>query len=218
MFNLKSGKQIASSDCFRFQDAWENQDDQHWGSYDSVKGEILESDYFYSKYLSYSDYSGTIENKANQKVLLEEFGDLDGVLQIYGGYSTSLILVRIDVLDNNEELQKTILGLEDWPILDEDNLWKIEEEAKEEAITNWVLSDFKRLVQKTWNYDFSLLNDNFLRELFYQCVEKTNEEWFFEYTDAVISIDRILKELEREDFLECFNLAKENFEKSIRKD
>lgn len=210
-FNLKSGKQISSSDCLRFQNAWENQDDQYISSFDRIVGELKPSDYFNSKYLGYSDYSGSIYNKANQQIILEEFSNVDGILQIYGGYSYSDILIRLDVLNENEELQKMVLGLEDYPILNEDNLWKLEEEAKEEAWKNWALGDFKKELRNRWNYDFDSLNDDFLRDLFYKCEEKTNEYWTFNYTDAWISIDNILDKLTQDEFLDLFKNAKEEF-------
>lgn len=217
VFNLKSGKIVTSSDCVRFQDYWENQDDQHISSYDPVdRGEVKDSDYFTSKHLGYSDYSGTIYGKSNQQIILEEFGHLDGVLQIYGGYSYSDVFIRIDVLDSNEDLQSMIFGLEDYPIIDEDRLSEVEEEAKEEAMRNWVLYDFRRLLQKRWNYDFSHLNDKFLRWLFHSCEEKTNAYWSFEYTDAYISVGQIVDKLSQKEFLIIFKSVKEEFSKNIK--
>lgn len=217
IFNLKSGKQIDTTRCWRFQNYWENQDDQHLGSYDRIIGEIKSSDYYEPKYTGYSDYSGAIEYKSNQQILLEKFGDLDGVLNIYGGYDTSLLFIRIDVLDSNEELQKMIFALEDYPILDEFHLSEIEEEAKEEALEHWVLSDFRRKLEKEWNYDFNYLNDDFMACLFSKCEEKTNTYWVFEYTDAYIDIDKMLN-ISREDFLDIFRLVKEDFTKDIKKE
>lgn len=210
-FNLKSGKQISSSDCLRFQDAWENQDNQHISSYDRIVGELKSSDYFNSKYLGYSDYSGSIYNRSNQEIILEEFSDIDGILQIYGIHGYSDILIRIDLLNENEDLQKMILGLEDDLFLDENHLSKLEDEAKEEAWNNWVLSDFKRELLNRWNYDFDSLSNDFLRDLFYKCEEKTNEYWRFEYIDASISINDILDKLTQNEFLEIFKDVKEEF-------
>lgn len=223
-FNLKSGKQVSSSDCLRFQDAWADQNNQHISSYDHVVGELKSSDYFNSQYLGYSDYSGSISNKSNQEIILEEFSDIDGILQIYGSHGYSDLLIRLDILDENEELQNLIFGLENYRILDENHLSKLEDEAKEEAWNNWVSSDFKRELVNRWNYDFDSLNDDFLRDLFYKCEEKTNEYWKFEYTNARISIDDVLDKLTQNEFLEIFKDVKEeftsycNFPKSILKE
>lgn len=66
IFNLDSGKQVDSTNCLRFQNAWENQNENHISSYDRIVGEIEESDYFNPDHLGHSDYSGSIENKSNQ--------------------------------------------------------------------------------------------------------------------------------------------------------
>lgn len=214
IFNLDSGKQIDSTECFRFQNFWENQDNQHIASYDRIIGEIKESDYYNCDKLGYSDYSGTIEYKANQLWFIEKFGDLDGVIQIYGSHSYSDILIRIDVLNSNKELQEVLFGLENYPIIDEDFCSEIEEEAKEESFPS-ILSDFKRILQKLWNYDFYKLNDEFIRELFHECEQKSNEYWYFEYTNAYFNIHRMMERISQEDFLDIFSSAKESFGKSI---
>lgn len=216
-FILKSGEKISSSDCFRFQNYWENQNNQHIASYDRIMGEVKESDYFNSKYLGYSDYSGSIGNKANQRIFLEKFGDLDGVIEIYGSHSYSDVLIKLELLNNNEELREILLDLENYGSIDEDNHWMIEEEAKEEAL-DFVILDFKRELLKKWNYDFGYLNNEFLQALFYKCVEKTEVEWYWNYAEACFPVHQMIKKLTREDFLEIFSLTKEKFPQSIRKE
>ena len=130
---LDSGKRIDSCDCFRFRNWYENQDTCHIGSYDRIRDSLQLSDYFQSQHTGYSDYSGAIHHKSNQQLIIKEFESLvesGGILEIYGSHGYSDILIRLDVLNENKELQEVLFELDDSLIIDEDHLSEIEDDNR----------------------------------------------------------------------------------------
>ena len=48
-------------------------------------------------YLSGSDYSGGSVTVSNHRLFIEEFGELEGVHNVYGGYGSYGVAIRLDV-------------------------------------------------------------------------------------------------------------------------
>lgn len=120
-------------------------DSASYGDLEPVRGkydlpEPGEPAYFVSDFLSGSDYSGGTVERANYRVFLEDFGDRDGVHEVYGDFGTFAIAVRVDSID--AEMAETFDALEDYPVLSEDALGEIELEAQTEAWDCWARGDF----------------------------------------------------------------------------
>lgn len=215
---LDSGKRIDSSDCYRLN--YEDSDDSHIGSYSPIADyhELEWSDYYCSNHFGYSDYSGSTYNKSNHELFIKEFGDIDGVKDVYGGYSSSDIYIRLDVLNSNKELQDLVFGLDDYGVIDEDHLYEIEEEAKQESWRYVEERDFLRLLNREFNYDLTKLSSDFVYCLFNNLANHTNTDWYFEYTGAYFPLYDLLEKLTREDFLDVFKQTREEFSKPLLKE
>lgn len=205
---LDSGKRINSSECYRLN--YEDDNQSYLGSYSAISNfEKLEfSDYYCTEHFGYSDYSGSTVSKSNRELFLKEFGEVDGVKNIHGGYGYSDIFIRLDVLNSNEEIQECLNALEDYPVIDEDHLSEVEEEAKHESWENYTRKDFLRALKKEFNYDLEKLSDCFIDRLFRNLEEHTNVYWIFEYTSAYFPLDDLLEKLTREEFLDIFKQTK----------
>ena len=108
--------------------------------------------------------------------------------------------------------------MDDYPVMDEDHLSEVEEEAKEESWNSYTRKDFLRALKKEFNYDFDKLNDAFIYRLFWKLEEYTNTYWIFEYTDAYFPLDKLFEKLTREEFLNVFKDVKEEFSKPLLKE
>ncbi len=97
----------------------------HWRTFDSIDagdsasyGDFtndVDGAYYLSDFLSGSDYSGCLVERANYREFLEEFGECDGVHEVYGGHGTYAVAVRIDAL--TDEMAEMFAGLEDYPLI-----------------------------------------------------------------------------------------------------
>ncbi len=105
--------------------------------------------YFLSDFLSGSDYSGSIVERANYKDFLEDFGERDSVHEVYGGHGTFAIAVRIDTID--EEMAAVFDSLEDYPLISEETHSELELEAEGEAWESWAESDFVRELESRFS-------------------------------------------------------------------
>lgn len=217
---LDSGKRIDSSTCLRFQNWYENQDNCHIKSYDLIKDSLQFTDYFLSEHTGYSDYSGAIHHKSNQKLILEEFKSLiesGGILEIYGHHGYSDILIRLDALNENKELQDILFGLDDYAVIDEMHLSEIEEEAKQES-WRYVERDFLRLLNNEFNYDLTKLSDEFIVSLFNNIARETNVDWYFEYAEALFPLGILFQKLTRDEFLDIFKETRTEFTNILKEE
>ena len=87
-----------------------------------------------------SDYSGNLINKSNHDVFLKDHEEKEGVHDVYGGYGTFAVAIRKDAYESDEDLRQEIDGLEDYPLLDEEEHSRLEVEASVEAWNNWAES------------------------------------------------------------------------------
>ena len=106
---------------------------------------------FVPDFFASGDYGGSVYGLANKEAFLEEFGDSEkvGGLQIWellGGYGSSQIAV--DPRYVTEELLEALDSLQDYPIWDEDNLYKVEDRLKEEAFSCFLESDLRKKVEE----------------------------------------------------------------------
>ena len=98
-------------------------------------------------YTLHSDYAGSTVERSNRDVFLEEFGDLRGVKEVYGGYGTRGVVIRRALL-RNEEVADVLEALESYPVIDEDHLSQLEMEIETEDWEDWGRSDLKRELDK----------------------------------------------------------------------
>jgi hypothetical protein len=217
-FHLDSGKDVDSFECLRLNEYYAD-DNTRLSSYSSLynDGSVKETDFYSPNYFDSGDCSGSLANKSNREVFLQEFGHLDGVIECHGAYGHQGILIRLDVLNSNSELQECVFGLENYPVLDEEHWSELEEEAKQES-WDYTQKDFLRALNKKFNYDFSHLTNDFIYSLFSNLEQVTNTYWYFEHCDAYFPIDDMMFKLDREDVLSAFEeVFNDSFDGDVEK-
>ncbi len=121
---------------------WETLEDPEAGDSASYSDFVADPEgrYFLSDFLSGSDYSGCLVERANYRDFLEDYGDRDGVHEVYGGHGTFAIAVRIDAID--EDMAAVLDSLEDYPLISDETHGELELEAQNEAWDSWARGDF----------------------------------------------------------------------------
>lgn len=130
--------------------------------------------------------SGSV-NKANHKVFIDSFGELDGVYESQGGMGTYAVFIKPELL-LNKEVYETLAALTDYPCLDDMVHSEMENEAQDEAWDNWARSEFERSLER----DFYLENLDYenkdLKKVFDLGRSRSHEEWH-EESDGEMYID-----------------------------
>jgi CheY-like chemotaxis protein len=102
------------------------------------------------QYMQGSDYGGSLVDAANKKAFLEEYEGTEGgegILEMYGGHGSFGVAIPLRVYLENDEIQSTLHGLEDYPVVCEETLSQLEMEGAEEAWESWVEGDFVSAVE-----------------------------------------------------------------------
>jgi hypothetical protein len=153
------------------------------------------TDFYMPELMTGSDYchSGSVE-VSNHRVFLERYGKLPNVYDVYGGYGTFAVVIRLDSI--TEEMQEDFKALADYPVLDEDDHSKVEMEAEDEAWEGCYCSDFVRDLSKRFpahEDKIDAMSHDRLWELFHGLCERTNTYWENECGNtAYIDLDRVI--------------------------
>ncbi len=129
-----------------------------------------EDQWYQVDYATGSDYSGGSVHESNYRVLKEELerehpGDSQPVVwaDAYGGHGTYGIVVVWSKL--SEEIQEILSGLEDYPLISEDDHSQLEMEQQGDAWESWGRDDFLRHLVKCLNRDLHFDDDKEIEEL-----------------------------------------------------
>jgi len=141
--------------------------------------------------MSGSDYSGSSCEYSNYRVFLQQFGKIKGVYDIYGGYGTYGIAIRKSVLDSNKDIQDVLKGLEEYPIIDEQDQSQLEMDWAGEAWTSWVRDDAVRLLREDWE-DWEPSDEDTFQSQFNSALNEANEDWESENRGMTVRIERVL--------------------------
>jgi hypothetical protein len=158
------------------------------------------------EYATGSDYSGTLVEASNARVLKERFPWL---VTLYGGHGTFGVAYLGKRENQNPELIEALDGLEIYPLADEDDHSTLECERVDES---WSESyggrhDFKRALVKLWSlddneYDEDKLDDSAIDSFWYVCTERLRggEDHINESGDSIyFPIDRVIEDFRRDD-------------------
>ena len=122
----------------------------HWSDLDPWKGEEPTEDekknlYVVPKLLGYGDYdsydSSYSVERSNHRVFLEKFGKVAGVHELHDCMGSESIAIRMDVAEGNEEIKDTLDGLEQYPVIDDEDQSHLENEMFDKAWDDWVRRD-----------------------------------------------------------------------------
>jgi len=170
----------------------------------SASGEI----YFYAPYASGSDYSGSLIDRSNYNVLIENYGkDKELVFSAYGGYGTYAAVVSLTgLLTCDDDVADSLLDgferLADYPLLDEEAYCALELEYADSAWQNGVADDFRRAVERRFDgTDFDWPADDVLRIVFERLADEAGCCWYNEYADTMtIDVERVVEGATLSDF------------------
>jgi len=163
--------------------------------------------YFFLPYASGSDYSGSTVEAANHKEFLESYGEEAFVWEAHGGFNTYAVVLGLTGLlecadDTFDAILDIIEGLENYPLIDDEALSKLESDNANEAWESWVAEDFRRALEKKFDgVEFEWPADCDLRGFFEKKAEKANEYWFNEGygPDMYIRVDKVVERVEWDD-------------------
>jgi len=157
-------------------------------SYDSFKPDE-NGEYFTSNLWTGSDYSGCSVTRANYCILK----GMQDAIDIYGGYNTYSVVFPIKALEN-EELKKIIDNLEDYPVINEDELHLVEQETFD---IYWESCGEAEFIQEFEERNIDIEGIDNLIPLFYAMLEAANEEVIIEQgCQAYVDIEKIFKNIE----------------------
>jgi len=160
------------------------------------------------------DYCGSTYNIANARVLLDQFSSPE-LRSIRGDYGSQGVIVDPRYL--SEELLELLQSLENYPVLDDDELSHYEMELQNEAWEHTIRGEWQRALGSALS---SLLSDNeelaenvveslseeSLFSLFSECCELSNTYWEAQSgTDMWIDTDRVAESLSSELLLELLS-------------
>lgn len=134
--------------------------------------------YIMPEFISGGDYanSGTVEI-SNHRVFLEQFKNTKGVHDVYGGYGTFAVAIRADVYESNKEIKEIIDKLNDYPLIDDEDLSNLEVELSDKAWDSWARDDMLDLIRKSHPSLENYEADDDFDYLFYQASDEAGEYW-----------------------------------------
>ena len=153
---------------------------------------VTSTSFFLWQLATGSNYSGSDVEVSNHRVLLEIAAEAAkklgktpqecGVFDVYGGWSTYSVAVRLSC--TLSAVWQAMEGCLDYPVIDEDDLCVVEEEAHADALESWARSEFRHELINAlddfgeWDLDEIPASD--LDQLFYQAADRANEYWIIE--------------------------------------
>jgi len=143
--------------------------------------------------LAGSDYSGGVLQKSNNKSFLEQFGDVEGVYELWGGMGTYGVAVRLDVYENNKEIKGTLDSLDDYPVIDEEAYSELEHEWDCEEMSDVVSNLCSNIDLGTYIPDYEdLLEDTEKIEQYaWDAVNDLNLEFLHENNSSYIDYRKV---------------------------
>ena len=151
------------------------------------------------------DYGGGTHNISNARVLIDEFSSPE-LREIVGGYGS--FGVAVDPRYLSEDLLENLQSLENYPVLNEDDLSHYEMELQSEAWESWAEREFRDALENRLSEISSEdeaenateeISSETLYELFHQALETGNLYWSHECaTSAWIDCEEVAAEVSEE--------------------
>ncbi len=152
-----------------------------------------------------SDYSGSLVEKSNARVLQRDFPWL---VEIYGGYGTFGLGYLGKRENQNPALIEAIDSLASYPVLDDSDHSDLEMELVSEAWESDGRDDFKRALVEYFDeayapdeHDLDEIDDTRIDNLWYDCTERFRggESYLNEQGDSIyFPIDSVMRDIRSE--------------------
>jgi hypothetical protein len=128
--------------------------------------------------MSGSDSVGCTVNKSNANTFLREHGKQAGIFDVFGGYGTYAVVIIADVAEQ-EGIKDVLDALENYPVIDDDDRYTQEADARDEAWSNYAEKDVTNTIE---NYLLETLDIEWeapenLRQLFDETQDEACEYW-----------------------------------------
>jgi hypothetical protein len=161
-----------------------------------------EANLFLPAFFTWGDYCGSSVEASNYRVFLDLYGKEPGVLSVYGGYDSHAIALTPDCI--NPEIWDTLAGLQDYPLISEDDHSALEGEWEDDAWEQYVGQDFRAELHKAFNGEegeneekIDAITDEDLFEMFLAEMESQNVYWVHEQCGtAWIDIADLVKDMD----------------------
>ena len=156
-----------------------------------IENKAHENIYYCHPYLCFGDYDNSCEvERSNHRVFMEMFGSDKDVLERFYHYGAEYIYIR-STTENNEIIE-CLAALENYPVIDDQDVSLMNMEMFGESWENWIRSDFENMVLKHFDLCDIEYEDSDLLEWFNQLTERANI--YFEVEsggNGYIDLDRI---------------------------
>ena len=198
---------LTRTDIVRF-DSWSDTTPEDlarlsYGDLKTFTGEPQATDFYRPSLLSGSDYAGDSVTVSNHRVFLEKFKGVAGVYDVYGGYSTYAVAIRLDAI--TEDMMEVFNALEDYLLIDEEDHSEVEMESENESWDSYAREDFRRAAIKKFpehEERIEALEDGDLFTAFHELTDRSNTYWVHETGNfSYIDIDRVIACAVADDFL-----------------
>jgi len=138
-------------------------------------------------FCTFSDYSGTCVERANNKHFKEKYPFIS---EEVGGYGTVWTVINPNDLDESSEEYNEFLeeyrSLLEYPVIDDELLSETELEAEIEAWNNWARDDFIDLLDKKFESELEEHNCIDLEEYFEKYCKKNDID--IDFDDFVLAL------------------------------
>lgn len=153
-----------------------------------------------------SDYSNTSHIAvSNHRSFLKLFKHIEGVHDFIGGFGTFGVVVRADVAESNKEIKQVLDDLENYPVVDEDDMYELEMGYRDEAMKDhWFIDKFRQDFHVTDEYitgiEKLIASDRWLRKQIYHVIDARDgqADWSYEDRSAYLKNEDIVPYLEDE--------------------
>lgn len=137
-----------------------------------------------------SNLSGNSRTVSNYQVFIRDFWDKDveGVCTITGDHNSYGIAVRLDVYENNKEVQEAVDCLECECVLDDEHFYNLEHEWLTEAISSAYTSDIygEIFMDDDHDNDTDIENQELVELWINEAIEHLNIQVEYKEVDCVI--------------------------------
>lgn len=112
-----------------------------------LKKEDVSRAWFFPQFMTFGDYDHSCHvERSNKRVFLEEYGHIQGIKEIYGGYGSEAVIIRLDT--DMTEFIEVLESLESYPAIDDEDCIFLEMELLNEAWEDYGKDEVQDLISE----------------------------------------------------------------------
>lgn len=181
-------------------------DEIYWSDLQNTKtpktDEDIEDIFITHGYMQYGDYDNScMVERSNYKLFMEEYGDLNFVFKVFGGYGSTAIALSLKGLlnpDNEDkvlEIIELLNGLNDYPCIDDEDMSNMEYESFMESFNDYGYKDSMTALSKKFNLDIYDYYEEKFKEILLEADRNLNYPSYMIESGGIcyIDIDRLIE-------------------------